>query len=230
MRPAAAVLRLAVAILIVAAIVGQLIHSHAFWVANGVERIGISVWNFFSFFTIESNVLTVVAFAVGAVLLLRSRGLEPAGWTTFRACVATYMIVTGIVYNLLLRGVELPQGTTLEWSNEVLHVVGPLAVLLDWMLAPGRGRLAWSRIWVIVIFPIVWIVYTLIRGPLTANELTGQPFWYPYPFLNPNLPGASAWSVAGYSIVIALAIIAVGLGVILVSRRLRPFATQLDAR
>ena len=229
MRPAAAVLRLAVAILIIAAIVGQLVHSFAFWAANGVQHVEISVWNFFSFFTIQSNVLTIVAFAVGAVFLLRTRGLEPSRWTTFRACVATYMIVTGVVYNLLLRGVELPQGNTLEWSNEVLHVVGPVAVLLDWFLAPGRGRLAWSRIWIIVIYPIVWIVYTLIRGPFITNEVTGAPYWYPYPFLDPNLPGASYLTVAGYSVVIAIAIIAVGLGVILVSRRMRPLATELPA-
>jgi hypothetical protein len=229
MRLAVAVIRLAVAILIIAAVVGQLIHSITFWQANGVQQIGISVWNFFSFFTVESNLLAVVAFAVGGVMLLRSHGMEPAGWTTFRACVATYMIITGIVYNLLLRGIALPQGATLEWSNEVLHLIAPIALLLDWILAPGRGRLPWSRIGVIVIFPIVWIVYTLIRGPFITNEVTGDPYWYPYPFLNPNLPGASPWTVAGYSAVIAIAIIAVGLIVILVSRRMRPLATPVTA-
>ena len=219
MRPAAAVLRLAVAILIIAAIVGQLVHSFAFWAANGVQHVEISVWNFFSFFTIQSNVLTIVAFAVGAVFLLRTRGLEPSRWTTFRACVATYMIVTGVV--------APPQGNTLAWADAVLHGVGPVAVRRAWLLAPGRGRLAWSRIWIIVIYPIVWIVYTLIRGPFITNEVTGAPYWYPYPFLDPNLPGASYLTVAGYSVVIAIAIIGFGLLVVLLSRRMRPLATEL---
>lgn len=227
MRPAVAVVRLLLAIAVTAAVVGQLVHSLAFWSANGVQHPAISVWNFFSFFTIQSNLATIVVFAVGAVLVLRSSGLDSVRWTTVRACVATYMIITGLVYNLLLRGIELPQGATLEWSNEVLHLVAPIVVLLDWILAPGRSSLSWRRIGVIVIFPIVWIAYTLIRGPFIPNEITGASYWYPYPFLDPNLPGASYWTVAGYSAVIAIAIIAVGLGVILVSRRMRPLATEL---
>lgn len=229
MRPAVIVLRFAIAIAVIAAVVGQLVVSITFWQANGVEHLGISVWNFFSFFTIQSNLLTVVVFAVGAVMLLRSSGPESVRWTTFRACVATYMIVTGIVYNLLLRGIELPQGSTLEWSNEILHLVAPIAVLLDWIVAPGRRRLSFSRIGIVVIFPIVWIVYTLVRGPFIPNEMLGEPYWYPYPFLNPNLPGASYWTVAGYSAAIAVTIIGVGLLVILLSRRMRPLATEMPA-
>ena len=226
MRPAVIILRSLIAIAIIAAIVGQLIVSVAFWQANGVQHLGISVWNFFSFFTIQSNLLTIVVFAVGAVMMLRSREPESVRWATFRACVATYMIITGIVYNLLLRGIELPQGSTLEWSNEILHLVAPIAVLLDWLFAPGRQRLDFSRIAIIVIFPIVWIAYTLIRGPFIVSEIAGTPYWYPYPFLDPNLPGASYWTVAGYSVAIAIAIIVVGLGVIFVSRRMRPLATE----
>ena len=229
MRPAVIVLRFAIAIAVIAAVVGQLVVSITFWQANGVEHLGISVWNFFSFFTIQSNLLTVVVFAVGAVMLLRSSESESVRWTTFRACVATYMIVTGIVYNLLLRGIELPQGSTLPWSNEILHLVAPIAVLLDWIIAPGRRRLSFSRIGIVVIFPIVWIVSTLVRGPFIPNEILGEPYWYPYPFLNPNLPGASYWTVAGYSAAIAVTIIGVGLLVILLSRRMRPLATEMPA-
>ena len=41
------------------------------------------------------------------------------------------MVVTGVVYNLLLRGIVLDQGTTVPWSNEVMHLVGPAFMLLD---------------------------------------------------------------------------------------------------
>jgi len=222
MRIAFAIIRVVVAVAIIAAVVGQLTLSIGYWTAHGVTDIGLSIVNFFSFFTILSNVLSVVALLVGASLLVTRTGLDPHAYTVFRGCVATYMIITGIVYNLLLRGIELPQGTTLEWANEVFHVAAPIWLLLDWLLAPGRGRLEWSRIVTILVFPLVWIAYTLIRGPYIHNELTGQPYWYPYPFLNPNLPGASYWTVAGYSVAIAMAMAVVGLGVILVSRRMRP--------
>jgi hypothetical protein len=129
------------------------------------------------------------------------------------------MVVTGVVYNLLLRNVELPQGTTVPWSNEILHVVAPLWMLLDWLFAPGRRELVWRTIWVIIVFPLVWVIYTLIRGPITPNELTGVGYWYPYPFLDPNLSANGYLSVAFYVILIAIVVGLTAAGVIWVSKR-----------
>ncbi len=223
MRLAVAILRLLVALAIVAAIVGQLLTSIAFWEGNGVRDIGNAVAHFFSFFTIQSNLVGVVALVGGAALLATGRIPEPRGWATFRACATTYLVITGIVYILLLRGIELPQGATLGWSNEVLHLIAPLWMLLDWIVVgwlavPGRVRLAWSRVVVILAYPLAWIAYTLIRGPLVPNEVAGTSYWYPYPFLNPNLSDAGYGSVALYCLGIAVAMALVGLGVIALSR------------
>ena len=62
-------MRIAGAALIVAAIVGQLITSYAFWTGEpGSPTSPSQVINFVSFFTIDSNILTVVVFLIGAVL------------------------------------------------------------------------------------------------------------------------------------------------------------------
>jgi hypothetical protein len=220
-RIAFAIVRVVAAAAIIAAVIGQLITSIGYWTGHGYQNIPNSVVNFFSFFTIESNVGTAVVCLIGAVLLAIRKGEDPHWFTILRAVIVTYMAVTGIVYNLLLRNIELPQGVTLEWSNEILHVVGPLYIVLDWLFAPGRTALAWKHIWTIVAFPIVWGVYTLIRGPFTLDELSQKPYWYPYPFLNPNLSQNGYLSVAFYLIMIALTIGAVGAGVIWVSKRKR---------
>ena len=219
MRIAFAIGRAAIAVAIIAAVVGQLNTSLAFWPANGVTNISLSVLNFFSFFTIQSNVATVVVTAFGAYLLASGKLPNPQWFNTVFAAVATYMIVTGIVYNLLLRGVELPQGATLGWSNEILHVVGPLWMLIDWLFAPGRVAVPWKKLWLILIYPIVWVIYTLVRAPFTPSEVTGEPYWYPYPFLNPNLSENGYLSVAFYVILIAAVVGLVAAGVIWVSRR-----------
>ncbi len=39
------------------------------------------------------------------------------------------MIITGLLYNVLLRG-ELARGATVAWSNEVLHILGPVYLLV----------------------------------------------------------------------------------------------------
>ncbi|RFA19776.1 Pr6Pr family membrane protein [Subtercola boreus] len=216
-----AVLRIAVAVAITAAIVGQLAHTAGLADQADPASVGFVVVNFFSFFTIDSNAASVVVLAVGAVIALRAARRDPMLFTTVRAAVVTYMVTTGIVYNLLLRNIALPQGQTLEWSNEILHVIGPIYLLLDWLFAPGRVPLDYRRLWAIVSFPIVWVIYTLVRGPLAIDASTGTA-WYPYPFLNPATSPNGYLSVTFYVILIALVITSIGAGAIWVSRRGRP--------
>ncbi|HEY1529912.1 MAG TPA: Pr6Pr family membrane protein [Galbitalea sp.] len=212
-----AVVRVLFAALGIAAIVAQLIRSVGNWQATGLN-VGFGVTNFFSFFTIDANVGAIVVLLIGAALVFARRN-DPRWYTVFRAIVVTYMAVTGIVYNLLLRGVELPQGTTVEWSNEVLHVVACAYIVLDWFIAPGRVPLAWKSLRAIVVFPIIWIIYTMVRAPLTTELNYGGKAFYPYPFLDPGLAHEGWFSVVFYMILITGVILGAGAGVIWVSRR-----------
>lgn len=206
------VLRAAAAVLIAAAVIAQAVRTIGGMAAVGGD-VFTTVVNFFSFFTILSNVLSAVVLAWAAVWFWTkgkdADGPEPRTLAVLLACATTYMVVTGIVYNTLLRGIPLPQGTTVPWSNEILHVVGPLFLLADLLLGPRRRALPWRAVWEILVLPIAWVVYTLIRGPLTTSPSTGQPFWYPYPFLDPNNfdngYGTVAVYVVGVAVVIALA-------------------------
>jgi hypothetical protein len=203
MRRAFAVLRLIVAIGVLAAVVGQFAKSLPM-----VASPGAFAANFLSFFTIDSNLLTVAMLGAGAWLGFRTQR-DPARYTMFRASVTAYMATTGVVYALLLRDVSLDQATTLPWSNEVLHVVAPLYVVLDWIFSPGRSPIRWDRLWLILTFPVIWLAYTLIRGPIVG--------WYPYPFLNPAQSGGYA-SVVLYIVAIAGFIGIVGVIVVWLSR------------
>jgi uncharacterized membrane protein SirB2 len=182
--------------------------------------------NFFSYFTILSNLIAVVALVVAGVWMLRTRPLrqaqraesvEPAWLATLLACASTYMIVTGVVYNLLLRNIPIA-GISDVWTNETLHVVIPLVMLADVLFAPRRRRLPWGALLTAVAFPIVWAAYTLIRANLITAPRTGDPWWYPYPFLDPHLQGGYLGVIA-YIVGIAVAIIAVAAAVVWVGRR-----------
>lgn len=212
-----------------AAIIAQLIRTSEVALASTTSYGGdipTVLWNFMSFFTIQSNVGALATSAIGAVLIWRAlarreRVADPHWFAMLLACVTTYMVITGIVYNTLLRGIPLPQGATVPWSNEILHVWVPIVMALDLLIAPGRRALPWRSVWIVVIYPIVWVIYTMVRGPLITSPATGQPFWYPYPFLNPN-NGAlvpPGWAgVITYIVGIAIAIIAVGFLVVWVGR------------
>ena len=211
-------LRCAAAVLIVAALVGQLGTSVEVARTNGRDVL-TAVANFFSFFTVLSNLLAALTLGWAGVAAIASPNRTVGPPPALLACVTTAMLMTGVVYNLLLRGIELPQGTTLPWSNEVLHVVGPAFLLIDLLFAPAPRRLAWSSIGWILAYPLVWTVYTMVRGPLVTNPTTGEPSWYPYPFLNPDRVAGGWAGVAVYMVGIAIGMGVVGAVVIAVSRR-----------
>ena len=207
--------RTLMAALTLSAVVAQYAASFAFWSEHG-EDLGFRSTNFISFFTIDSNLIAVVALTIGAVLLARGSDRDPSWFAVLRASAITYMAITGIVYNTLLRDVDLPQGVTVWWSNEVLHLVATLYMLVDWLWAPGARRVQWRTVAYIAVFPIIWVTYTMLRGPQAIDPWTGIG-WYPYPFLNPLNGGyGSVWV---YIAIIAVTIVLVGAAVVAVWRR-----------
>src|SRR5690606_17249092 len=128
------------AVAIAVAVIAQFSASMATATELGRDLTTTAV-NFFSFFTILSNVATAVVLAWAAVWFwARGRAdaaAEPPGLAMALTCVSTYMVVTGVVYNALLRGIQLPQGSEpIPWSNEILHLVGPVFLLLDVFVGP----------------------------------------------------------------------------------------------
>ena len=165
------------ACLTLAAVVAQYSQSLAFWLAHD-DNIGFRTTNFFSFFTIESNLIAMITLAIGAVLLMRGRTIDPQWFAVLRASAITYMVTTGIVYNILLRNETLSQGVTVWWSNEVLHLIVPIYMVVDWLFAPGARRVQWRTVFYVAAFPVVWVAYTMLRGPLAIDPFTGVG-WYP---------------------------------------------------
>jgi len=194
------VLRIALAVLVMAAIITQ--------ITDQLLNDAFEPTRYFGFFTIQSSLMNVVVLFVGGVLALRVAA-EPELLARVRMSTLAYAVITGVVYNALLRGLPADGFVGLSWPNEVLHVWAPVFILLDWLFAPGRPALAWNRIWFAMIYPILWLVYALLRGTFTD--------WWTYPFLNPNEP--SGWpGVLIYIVVIAVVIIGISAAAISVSR------------
>jgi FAR-17a/AIG1-like protein len=163
---------------------------------------GAALLNFFSYYTILSNLLA------GSVLLWSAASAADANRSidTLRFISAVNMAMVGIVFSLLLRNTDV--GSLLPWVNIVHHYLLPCAVVLDFILMPPRTRL-WAReLGLSLAFPLCYLIYTLFRGSATG--------WYPYPFLNPQAAGALG--VAIYVICITFAFGIVGFALLRVSR------------
>ncbi|ALQ29175.1 Pr6Pr family membrane protein [Glutamicibacter soli] len=82
------------------------------------------------------------------------------------------MHVTGVAYNLLLRGIMLDQGITVLWSNEVMHLFGPVVTLLDALFDHKPRALPWKSVALALTFPLAWPGYTWIGAPFATTPAT----------------------------------------------------------
>ncbi|MFD4294874.1 Pr6Pr family membrane protein [Rhodococcus sp. NPDC058505] len=188
--PAVRVLRVALAVLGAVALAWLPIHE--------AGEPDFDLVSYFSYFTVLSNVLAVVVLAVGAVI-------DPQGerWQSFRGAVTVYMVITGIVYAVLLANVDV--GGQGQWTNDVVHRVMPLVILLDWVVFPARRRISDATAMTWVWFPVLYGVYTLIRGPIVA--------WYPYPFIDPRQQGPLQMAIGLVVLVVAFLLISLAVNV-----------------
>jgi polyferredoxin len=160
--------------------------------------------NFFGFFTIQSNLILAAVYLLSA--LAPAAPGEPTR-SLVRAAATTYIVIVGIVYATLLAPLGVAGGVPVPWANVVLHVVTPLYGIVDWLASRDRDRLPLDRLWVVLLYPAVWLVVVLLRGATDG--------WVPYPFLDPEQGYAA---VAGYCLVILVAFLVVGAVVLWGSR------------
>ncbi len=163
-------------------------------VATLQERGRFAPFNFFSYFTVESNLFAIAMLLLGASAFAPALHSRSRPWAMLRGAATLYMVTTGIVFAVLLAGIEGAEFTAVPWDNIVLHDLMPLAVALDWVVDRPAHRLTFRHAVVWLVFPLAYVVYSLIRGHFVG--------WYPYPFLNPSAHGYSG--VAGTSVALAL--------------------------
>jgi hypothetical protein len=150
---------------------------------------------FFAFFTIQSNLIGVAAFAwlLATRDRARSRGLD-----LLRGAAVVYLTVTFFVVIFLLSGEDVQ--LDLAWVDFVLHKFFPVVMLLDWIVDPPTNRLRYRDALLWLVYPLVWAGLTLVRGAADG--------WYPYPFLDPANGGYGQVAVVVVGITIGFLVIA----------------------
>ncbi len=184
--------RLGFAVLIPVTIAVQLAYSLE-------QAQNFSLVNFFSYFTIQSNLFAAVILLMSAYFL-RKRKKDPQ-LESLRGAATLYMVITGIIYNLLLRGND---ATLLAWVNDVLHRVVPLVMLFDWLYWPSARKFGAKEALLWLIYPVVYAAYTLIHGPFARH-------WYPYPFIDVGQYGYARVALNCAVIAVGMVILALAL-------------------
>ncbi|MDT0156095.1 Pr6Pr family membrane protein [Microbacterium sp. ARD32] len=152
--------------------------------------------NFFAYLTIQSNVaFTIITLIAGITALRRAR--DPIWLTSARALVLSWTVTAGLAFSIIVwqagvRGIPI----TVPWSDVVLHYVLPACAVAGWVLGPGRRAASWRVLPLVLLYPVIWGVFTIWRGRIIG--------WYPYYFLDPRqvsgLPEMSISCLAALSI------------------------------
>ena len=166
-----AVLRLSIRVAIVLAVTIALITVEL------SSRSGV-IWRFVTF-TYQANLL---AAAYYAWTLVSPRADSRTG---LRGAVVLYVVVAGLIWNLLLTGRSM--GYTP--ANFLLHVVVPVLAVADWLLV-GRGA-GTARWWQ----PFAWLAYPAAYAGVALIVLNRAGRRAPYYFLDPGSVGIAAVAV-----------------------------------
>lgn len=187
--------------LLAAALCAVALVHRLFW---GLSSQTIAGQNFFAYLTIQSNIVFLALAVVAGVIALRRRE-DPRWLTTARAVVLSWTITAGLAYGLIVwqagvHGVPI----WVPWSDVVLHAVLPVWTLASWIFGPGRRSASWRIVPYVLVYPVVWGVFTIWRGRIVG--------WYPYYFFDPRQVSGSAETVLACAVALAIfALVAAGL-------------------
>ncbi|AEV75419.1 hypothetical protein MycrhN_4939 [Mycolicibacterium rhodesiae NBB3] len=190
--PGLAILRLVLRMAIVMSVLIALV------VVEISSRSGVS-WRLITF-TYQAN---IIAAAYYLWTLVSPRADPRVG---LRGAVVLYVVIAGVVWNLLLTGRSM--GYTP--ANVLLHVVVPVLALSDWLLVGrGQGRVRWWH-------PLAWLVYPSLYVVLAVVVLNEAGRRAPYFFLDPESVGVA--TVVLNVCVLGGCVVAVGYALLAVNR------------
>jgi hypothetical protein len=180
------------------------------------------------FFTIQSNLLVIGCIGYAAWTTWRkTTGPDPF----LKGAITVYITITCLVYNLILTNSAGPQSTTpdvlviplLNWNpgSDLLHIVTPCMVVLDWLLFDAHGPLRWRNALLWISYPLAYLVFVLVRGLLVRGPFLYPYLHYPYPFLDVDHLGYGG--VLKNALIYGIAFWLLGLMYVVIDRSLARF-------
>jgi hypothetical protein len=144
--------------------------------AGLIAPLPVRLLRFFSYFTIQSNLL-----AAGIALsLLRTPDRDGRTWRVLRTAAIVGMTVTFVVYMVALRPIIHLRGFA-KLTDIGFHYVAPVMTVGGWLWFGPWPRMDAATIVRHLIWPVAYLAYLLVLGATSG--------WYPYPFMNVSTLG-----------------------------------------
>ena len=161
----------------------------------------------FSYFTNLTNALVIIMTA--SLLFGRGRVRDWFAKPPVQAAVSLYIAFVGLAFWFLLGGPGDDLSAVLWLAELTAHTLSPILGFVLWLRAIPRGQLTWRHPLLWLIYPVIYLVYWLFRGPLVG--------YYPYFFVDVNALGYGG--VARWTVILITAFLVLGGSMLLVDRR-----------
>lgn len=162
-----------------------------------------TIWIMLRYFTVIANLLAAILLSAVA------SGWRGSASPKLLGGMSIAMLLVGIVYGLLLRGMlELSGGAKL--ADTLLHIVTPVLVPVYWLAFVPKGELGSRDPLLWALLPLAYFVYALVRGAAEGV--------YAYPFM--NLAQLGWTQTLTNALLMALGFIVAGFAMFWLDRRL----------
>jgi len=162
---------------------------------------------YFTYFTIQTGLISGAVLTIAGISAIRN-AQDSQRVTLLRLWVICYEVVVGIFYNVLLRGTPGDERDAgYDWPvlpNEILHTWAPIIIVIEWIIAGGKPAYAWKKVWWVIVYPLSWLAFSILRG------LYAPDHWWAYWFLNPGANGEGIPAMLQYILMIAGTMIVAG--------------------
>ena len=178
-------------ILLILAVFGFLLFTHrlCYYVYEYDAQYSPIDWgkfNILSYFTVQSNFACYVWLLFASLSILGVKKAEIIGFNqTFAVLVTVYVIIAGITY---CAGIPMGLTPPFKWDSPghsissfiqiYYHMIMPVVVLILLFFPFKNVKAGKKTILCSGIYPLVYSIFSMIRGKLT------NPSYYPYPFYN----------------------------------------------
>jgi len=140
------------------------------------------VFNFFCFFTVQSN----IAVAVTHWMLATDPYRSSTAFRVMRIVAVVCIAVTGVVFHVALASLQELTGWDLV-ADTILHTLSPILAVVGWIVFGPRRQLDGRIVRLAVLPPVAWLAFALVRGSF-VQDVAGNDY-YAYPFMNAQVHG-----------------------------------------
>ena len=218
------------------------IFAFLFATAGVLAQIGVFGGNFyteaFMYYTIQTNLLAVVLFAMLAAktaISLREGKSGSAGWfARFEMVCVVNIMLTFAVFWLLISN-RIDSAYLMSFENISTHALTPLLCLADYIMFSEPRRLKYRDVYLTCVFPIIYFVfvhaisiigYTFDRSLINEHIISADipaSVRFPYFFLDYDRVGIM---VLAYIAGILAFILLLGHGIYAVDRKVRKYKSE----